>query len=106
MKKEELIAKAAERGITLSEEQAEKYINLSDEELENIAGGGDDSWCPKEKPFNIYDELVKVACNCSSYLSSGKVNIRTCTNCQHFVSVTEVEGGAYELACYGNQPNR
>jgi hypothetical protein len=41
MKKSELIKKAAERGITLDETQAEKYINLSDEELENIAGGGD-----------------------------------------------------------------
>jgi DNA-directed RNA polymerase subunit RPC12/RpoP len=39
MKKEDLIKKAAERGITLDETQAEKYINLSDEELENIAGG-------------------------------------------------------------------
>jgi predicted Zn-ribbon and HTH transcriptional regulator len=39
MKKEDLIKKAAERGITIDETQAEKYINLSDEELENIAGG-------------------------------------------------------------------
>ncbi|MDR0975045.1 MAG: hypothetical protein LBL80_05085 [Ruminococcus sp.] len=42
MKKEDLIKKAAERGITLDEAQAEKYISLSDEELENlaVAGGG------------------------------------------------------------------
>ncbi|MDR0987615.1 MAG: hypothetical protein LBL98_08000 [Ruminococcus sp.] len=39
MKKEDLIAKARERGIDLSDEQAEKYINLSEDELENIAGG-------------------------------------------------------------------
>ncbi|MDR0904502.1 MAG: hypothetical protein LBM59_07710 [Ruminococcus sp.] len=40
MKKEDLIKKARERGITLTDEQAEKYINLSEEELENIVGGG------------------------------------------------------------------
>ncbi|MDR0987614.1 MAG: hypothetical protein LBL98_07995 [Ruminococcus sp.] len=39
MKKEELIAKAAERGITLTESQMENYVAISDEELENVAGG-------------------------------------------------------------------
>ncbi|MDR0987607.1 MAG: hypothetical protein LBL98_07960 [Ruminococcus sp.] len=39
MKKEELIKKAAERGVTLTETQAEKYVAISDEELENVAGG-------------------------------------------------------------------
>jgi hypothetical protein len=40
MKKEDLIKKAAERGITIDETQAEKYINLSDEELENLEVSG------------------------------------------------------------------
>ncbi|MDR0975055.1 MAG: hypothetical protein LBL80_05135 [Ruminococcus sp.] len=39
MKKEELIAKAHERGITIDEAQVEKYVKLSDEELDTIAGG-------------------------------------------------------------------
>jgi DNA-directed RNA polymerase subunit RPC12/RpoP len=40
MKKEDLIKKAAERGMTITEEQAEKYVNLSDEELENLDVSG------------------------------------------------------------------
>jgi hypothetical protein len=39
VKKDELIKKAAERGITIDETQAEKYINLSDEQLTAVAGG-------------------------------------------------------------------
>ncbi|MDR0975051.1 MAG: hypothetical protein LBL80_05115 [Ruminococcus sp.] len=42
MKKETLIKKAAERGITLTESQAEKYLALSEDELANIAGGAND----------------------------------------------------------------
>jgi rubrerythrin len=41
MKKDDLIKLAADRGINLSEKQAEKYTELSDEELENLAGGGE-----------------------------------------------------------------
>ncbi|MDR0904208.1 MAG: hypothetical protein LBM59_06210 [Ruminococcus sp.] len=41
MKKEYIIKKAAECGITMDEKTADKYVNLSEEELENldISGG-------------------------------------------------------------------
>ncbi|MDR0987608.1 MAG: hypothetical protein LBL98_07965 [Ruminococcus sp.] len=38
MKKEEIIAKAFERNITINEDTAEKLTELSEEELENLAG--------------------------------------------------------------------
>ncbi|MDR0987617.1 MAG: hypothetical protein LBL98_08010 [Ruminococcus sp.] len=48
MKKEDLIAKAAERGILLDEEAAKKYINLSEEELENLSVSGG---CETQNPY-------------------------------------------------------
>jgi hypothetical protein len=70
MKKDELIKKAAERGITLDETQAEKYINLSDEELENleISGG-----CEK----NEYSY-------CKGNVHGTKVSKEACAHCMDY----------------------
>jgi hypothetical protein len=40
VKKEDIIKRAAERGITIDAETAEKYINLSEEELLNLDVSG------------------------------------------------------------------
>ncbi|MDR0987621.1 MAG: hypothetical protein LBL98_08030 [Ruminococcus sp.] len=80
MKKETLIKLAAERGITLNEEQAESYINLTDEELENIAGAGkyvkdlfpiygtEANRCNSYKPKE-YDETDMKCCYCEFYIT-------------------------------------
>jgi hypothetical protein len=69
MKTEELIKKAAERGVTLDEATAEKYCNLSDEELANldISGGGCKNPTPTSK--RIIDNLDEAA-TCIHYDST------------------------------------
>ncbi|MDR0904499.1 MAG: hypothetical protein LBM59_07695 [Ruminococcus sp.] len=75
MTKEDLIKKAAARGITLTETEAEKYLNLSDEELENIAGGGPD-YCLEK---------------CSQGITEAKFwKTSTCTNCPNIKDVSGV----------------
>ncbi|MDR0987623.1 MAG: hypothetical protein LBL98_08040 [Ruminococcus sp.] len=83
MKKEELIKKAAERGITLNEEQAESYINLSDEELENLAvsGGCFDFLIKYDTPE---ETMRKKAGGCSYYEDAKKMPHRSCLNCTKF----------------------
>jgi hypothetical protein len=48
MKKEEILAKALDRGIILSDEQAENYTKLTDEELLSVSGGNNISVAPKK----------------------------------------------------------
>ncbi|MDR0974267.1 MAG: hypothetical protein LBL80_01090 [Ruminococcus sp.] len=80
MKKEDLIKKAAERGITLDEATAENYSNLSDEELANldISGG-----CGKgytEPYIGMGDEAV----NCTYYENSkGNAAQKNCFDCRY-----------------------
>jgi hypothetical protein len=79
MKKEELIRRAAERGITIDETQAEKYVNLSDEELANleIAGG-----CGGNPP--AYQLVPKdQAANCAYYEKTGNPLKNSCQFCKH-----------------------
>jgi hypothetical protein len=93
MKKEELIKRAAERGITLDETQAEKYVNLSDEELANleISGGA----CGGEPPAY---QLVppEYAANCPYYEKSANPMRNSCLSCRHsygsiFDKMTSIE---------------
>ncbi|MDR0987604.1 MAG: hypothetical protein LBL98_07945 [Ruminococcus sp.] len=59
MKKEELIKKAARRGIAVTEAQAEKLTALTDEELENIAGGRGMKISTGEKKYT--DDRTKIS---------------------------------------------
>ncbi|MDR0975053.1 MAG: hypothetical protein LBL80_05125 [Ruminococcus sp.] len=94
MKKEDLIKKAAERGITLDETQAEKYINLSDEELENIASGGSGPCGFKQKVD------PKKAINCIYYVLCNDGTVRTCYNCAHADSERDDwAGSSFTLYC-------
>ncbi|MDR0904501.1 MAG: hypothetical protein LBM59_07705 [Ruminococcus sp.] len=79
MKKSDLIKKAAEQGVALTEEQAEKYVNLSDEELENldIAGGG---FCGFKK--EITDGNKALTCRYYSVFDP-KRSVQICGNCSH-----------------------
>jgi bacteriocin-like protein len=79
MKKEDLIKKAAERGITLDETQAEKYITLSDEELENISGGGSNLCGFKQE---ITDGNKALTCKYYSVFDP-KRSVQICGNCSH-----------------------
>jgi hypothetical protein len=59
VKKEELIKKAARRGIAVTEAQAEKLTALTDEELENIAGGRGMKISTGEKKYT--DDRTKIS---------------------------------------------
>ncbi|MDR0987619.1 MAG: hypothetical protein LBL98_08020 [Ruminococcus sp.] len=80
MKKEELIAKAREKGIELSDEQAEQYITLTDEELENIAGGSGQLFCedPPAGGVKIADKNQAQTCR---YYRTQYNMARSCENC-------------------------
>ncbi|MDR0975052.1 MAG: hypothetical protein LBL80_05120 [Ruminococcus sp.] len=85
MKKETLIKKAAEHGITLDEMQAEKYLNLSDEELANIAGGTND--CGRVKDGRRL--FVNEAPGCK-YFVPGRLGVEAnCRVCEHSESILE-----------------
>jgi hypothetical protein len=92
MKKEELIKKAAERGITIDETTAEKYVNLSDEELENldVSGGG----CTGS-PFS------KVSRDnfCSKYVKGWDINLPTCKPCELCSKSLPVNDGTNPTYC-------
>jgi hypothetical protein len=85
MKKEDLIKKAAERGITIDETTAEKYVSLSDEELENINVSGG---CEKPPDGSVYIEDKNRAKNCAYYDREHYVT-DTCTSCRSCVVVEE-----------------
>jgi hypothetical protein len=92
MKKEDLIKKARERGITIDETQAEKYITLSDEELANLAvsGGGCN---PPQKLSPVPPNSVRIdypnhGYNCLGFIDkTPKLDYayRTCEFCGHSV---------------------
>jgi hypothetical protein len=73
VKKEDLIKKAAERGIAIDETTAEKYINLSDEELANldISGGCTGSPFSKVTRDNY----------CSKGIKGWDITLATCKPC-------------------------
>ncbi|MDR0904495.1 MAG: hypothetical protein LBM59_07675 [Ruminococcus sp.] len=87
MKKEELIKKAAERGITLTDEQAEKFSVLSDEQLEGFAVSGG----RVIKHSSISDEelenIVGGADICGESFSKPVTNERA-KNCEYFDSAS------------------
>jgi hypothetical protein len=92
MKKEDLIKKAAERGIAIDETQAEKYVNLSDEELANIAGGGS-NLCGFKHEVN-----GKNANSCRFYVPGATDSTtRSCYNCMN--AVAERKGDGFVLYC-------
>ncbi|MDR0975049.1 MAG: hypothetical protein LBL80_05105 [Ruminococcus sp.] len=102
MKKEELIKKAAERGVTLSEEQAEKYLTLSDEELANIAGGGS---CVKRDDIpqnSIRIDYPNHGYNCPGFIDKvpkSDYPYRTCEVCGHSLSCFNGANLTQELYC-------
>jgi hypothetical protein len=77
MKKEDIIKKAAERGITIDDTQAEKYIILSDEELANLEASGG---CKKE--FRTDEQIdISRAASCGLFTAKSGSSGVTCTNC-------------------------
>jgi hypothetical protein len=77
VKKEDLIKKAAERGIAIDETTAEKYIELSDEELANLEASGG---CKKEFRTDEQKERMR-AVNCSLFVAKSGSSGVICTNC-------------------------
>jgi hypothetical protein len=83
MKKEDLIKRAREHGITLSETQAEKYINLSDEELENLAVAGGTP-CTSKIGFKKHVQYPKRAQVCKYFeLNNTYFGAPNCEGCKH-----------------------
>ncbi|MDR0903699.1 MAG: hypothetical protein LBM59_03620 [Ruminococcus sp.] len=80
MKKEELIRRAAEHGISIDETQAEKYINLSDEELENLEISGGACGDPPP-PHQLFP--VERAANCAYYEKTGNPLKNSCQFCKY-----------------------
>jgi hypothetical protein len=95
MKKEDLIKKAAERGITIDETQAEKYINLSDEELANLEVSGG---CPT--PGNVYKNAVtdSDANGCEFFDSKSLLEKQKCSNCKR-AEVSTDESNNTKIYC-------
>ncbi|MDR0987606.1 MAG: DUF2624 domain-containing protein [Ruminococcus sp.] len=90
MKKEELIKLAAQRGVTLTETQAEKYASISDEELENITGGG--LICGFKREITDGNKAL----SCSYYsVSDPKKAVQICGNCSRAVIDSETLTGLY-----------
>ncbi|MDR0987610.1 MAG: hypothetical protein LBL98_07975 [Ruminococcus sp.] len=96
MKKEELIAKAHERGITLTELQAEKYIELSDEELENLEASGGEL-CPGNGFRKLVSGSEAVGCKFFDSITDNKQNIH-CNNCKK-VSLSTTGHSVYLIYC-------
>ncbi|MDR0975056.1 MAG: hypothetical protein LBL80_05140 [Ruminococcus sp.] len=91
MKKEELIKKAAERGIDIDETAAEKLLHLSDEELANIAGGGcgdppadtrvfGDDLSPSD--LIVINDLDRAAASCEFASPLDGATVTNCTLCR------------------------
>ncbi|MDR0975046.1 MAG: hypothetical protein LBL80_05090 [Ruminococcus sp.] len=95
MKKDELIKKAAEHGITIDETQAEKYLNLSDEELANleIAGGK----CGEIPPYQSVPN--EKAATCPYYERSRDALRNACQFCKHAYSVKAYAFDTTEVKC-------
>jgi hypothetical protein len=88
MNTDDLIKKAAERGIALDRETAEKYTSLSDEELANldISGGAGD--CNESKLYPIGD-MIKEAENCPYFeLNNTDITTRKCIRCKYIATGT------------------
>ncbi|MDR0904494.1 MAG: hypothetical protein LBM59_07670 [Ruminococcus sp.] len=93
MKKDELIAKARERGIEITDEQADKYITLSDEELENLAVTGGGLFCNGPKYKLVPNEKAETC----EYFDAANINNknRLCRLCMKSVFDEETK----ELFC-------
>ncbi|MDR0975050.1 MAG: hypothetical protein LBL80_05110 [Ruminococcus sp.] len=87
MKKETLIKKAAERGITLTESQAEKYVSISDEELENLDISGGRNIC---EDFGV---------SCEKYVMRYSGLERACRTCKNWHTHFDDNRGLYVGVC-------
>ncbi|MDR0987611.1 MAG: hypothetical protein LBL98_07980 [Ruminococcus sp.] len=88
MKKEELIKKAAERGVVLDEAQAEKYTELSDEELDNLSVSGGGCGTPDGK--KIDDKTYAAKCAYFNRKNNTPITVTYCIYCTN--AETQLEG--------------
>jgi hypothetical protein len=95
MKTDELIQKAAERGLTIDKETAEKYINLSDEELANLnIAGGEEDKC-SEKTYAEISNLNEAE-RCTYFEAKNEnLNNKKCNRCKYMVTKSGEFGKAY-----------
>ncbi|MDR0987523.1 MAG: hypothetical protein LBL98_07530 [Ruminococcus sp.] len=92
MKAEDIMKKAAERGITIDAAESEKYVNLSDEELENLSVSGG---CPKD----VNTSAPPVG-NCPK---KSPPTVNYCEECDNWgeIPVSSIPGKQYKYyGCY------
>ncbi|MDR0975047.1 MAG: hypothetical protein LBL80_05095 [Ruminococcus sp.] len=101
MKKDDLIKRAAARGITIDESQAEKYLTLSDEELENLAIAGGTP-CSEKIGFRKSVPYPKRAQVCKDYRLGNNTYFGppNCIACTHAETAPVTTQNGLETAIY------
>ncbi|MDR0975054.1 MAG: hypothetical protein LBL80_05130 [Ruminococcus sp.] len=98
MKKEDLIKKAAERGITIDETQADKYISLSDEELANLdIAGGKCARYNSNYGLTVYGEEAD---GCPYFEFKGSSSEISCFHCANADKYENTPGYRECILCY------